>query len=108
MSLSAYYWGNSSTRLVARNFGNGSAQVWLRPSPRHFTNSGIVSLIEGDALGAGTEFWELYASLLKLIAEDRDEKGHPNFEPHRITRFYEEIIQATQGSRWVQCLTIAK
>jgi hypothetical protein len=94
-------------RLVARNFGNGTAQVWLRPSPPHFSDSGLASLIGGDALAAGAEFWELYSSLLILIAEARDEKGHPNFEPHRITRFYEEIIQATQGSRWVQCLTIA-
>ena len=42
-----------------------------------------------------------------MIAEARDEQGHPNFQAHRITRFYEEIIQATQGSRWVLCMTLA-
>jgi hypothetical protein len=94
-------------RLVARNFGDGTAHVWLRPSPRRFRESGIASLVGGDPLGAGAEFWQLYASLLTLLAEARDEQGDPNFESNRITRFYEEIIQATQGSRWVLCLTLA-
>ena len=94
-------------RLVARNFGDGTAQVSLRHSPRHFRNSGIASLIGGDPLGEGAQFWELYASLLRLISDARDGKGQPNFQSHNITRFYEEIIQATQGSRWVLCLTLA-
>ncbi len=94
-------------RLIARNFGNGTAAIWLRPSPRRFSDSGIASLVDGNPLGTGAKFWELYASLLTLITETRDEQGHPNFESHRITRFYEEIIQATQGSRWVLCLTRA-
>jgi hypothetical protein len=94
-------------RLVARNFGDGTAQVWLRPSPRLFSDSAIASLVDGKPFSTGVKFWELYASLLTLIAEARDEKGQPNFESHRITRFYEEITQATQGSRWVLCLTLA-
>ena len=94
-------------RLVARNFGDGTAQVWLRPSPPHFRESGIAALFRGDPLSAGEEFWRMYASLLTLIAKTRDEKDEPNFESHQITRFYEEIIQATQGSRWVLCLTLA-
>jgi hypothetical protein len=94
-------------RLVARNIGDGTAQVWVRPSPSHFRAPSIASLLEGDVLGAGAKFWELYKGLLTLIAEDRDDQGQPNFESHRITRFYEEIIQATQGSRWVLCMTLA-
>jgi len=94
-------------RLIARNLGDGTAQVWLRPSPSLFINSAIASLVGGDPLGAGAEFWELYASFLTLVSEDRDKKGQPNFQSHRITRFYEEIIQATRGSRWVLCLTLA-
>lgn len=94
-------------RLVARNFGDGSAFVSLLPSPRRFQNSGIASLIGGDALGAGAAFWEQYASYLTLVAEARDQGGHPNFESHPVSRFYEEIIQATQGSRWVLCMTLA-
>jgi len=94
-------------RVVARNLGNGTAQVWLRPSPRRFRNSGIASLIGGAPFGSPGKFWGLYANLLKLVAEARDEQGQPNFQPHRITRFYEEIAQATQGSRWVLCMTLA-
>lgn len=75
--------------------------------PHRFRDSGIASLLGRDPLSASAEFWELYASLLTLISEARDDKGHPNFQSHRITRFYEEIIQATQGSRWVLCLTLA-
>jgi hypothetical protein len=94
-------------RLVARNFGNGKAQVWLRRSPRRFKNYWSACLIEEDPLFDRRKFWELYASYLTLIAESRDERGNRNFEANPITRFYEEIIQATRGSRWVQCLTLA-
>jgi hypothetical protein len=94
-------------RLVARNFGNGTAHIWLRPSPRGPRNSGIASLIRGNALSKGPEFWSLYSNLLTLIAEARDEVGYPNFEAHQITQFYEEIIQATRGSRWILCMTLA-
>ncbi|TKJ32889.1 MAG: hypothetical protein CEE38_21960 [Planctomycetes bacterium B3_Pla] len=94
-------------RLVARNFGDGTAHVWLRPLPRHFRSLSIASLLGEDPSGARKEFWELYASLLRLIAEARDDDGHPNLESHPITRFYEEIIRATQGSKWVLCMTLS-
>jgi hypothetical protein len=94
-------------RLVARNFGNGTAQVWLRPSPRRFNNSGIASLLRVDPFQSPAKFWKLYTNLLKLVVEARDDQGQPNFESHPITRFYEEIAQATQGSRWVLCMTLA-
>jgi len=94
-------------RLVARNLGDGTAQVSLRSSLPPLRNSGIASLVGGDPIGVGAEFWELYASLLTLISEAKDGKGLPDLQSHRITRFYEEIIQATRGSRWVLCLTLA-
>jgi hypothetical protein len=94
-------------RLVARNFGNGTAQVWLRPSPPRFVNSGIAALFQEEPARGGKQFWELYTSLLTLIAEAKDDQGQPNFQSHKITRFYEELIQATQGSRWVLCMTLA-
>jgi hypothetical protein len=94
-------------RLVARNFGNGKAHVSLRPSPPRLINSGIAALFQGEPVLDGKQFWELYASLLTLIAEARDGQGQPGFEAHKITRFYEELIQATQGSRWVFCMTLA-
>jgi hypothetical protein len=94
-------------RLVARNFGDGSAFVSVRQSPRAFRNASIGSLLASELAPSTERFWELYAALLTLIAKDRDTDGHPNFEENRITRFYEEIIQASQGSRWVWCLTLA-
>jgi hypothetical protein len=41
------------------------------------------------------------------IAKGKNEQGLPNFEADRITRFYEEIMRASQGSRWVLCMTLA-
>jgi len=92
-------------RFVARNFGNGSAQVWLRPSPRR--NSGFSGLLGDHPLAVGDELWHYYASVLTLIAKARDDSGHPNFETHSLTRYFEEVIQATRGSRWVLCMTLA-
>jgi hypothetical protein len=42
-----------------------------------------------------------------LVANARDANGHPNYEAHKVTRLYEEIVQAEQGSRWVWVLTFA-
>lgn len=94
-------------RLVARNFGDGSAQVWLRPSPRRFSGTGLASLLGTDPRAARTEFWDLYARYLSLVAGWRDDDGHQLFDANPVTRYYEEIIQATQGSRWVLCFTLA-
>ena len=92
-------------RLVARNLGNGSAQVWLRPCPRR--DSGFAGLLGDHPLAVGDELWGLYAALLTLISNTRDDSGHPNLESHPLTRFYEEVSEATRGSRWVLCMTLA-
>lgn len=94
-------------RLVARNLGEGKAQVSLRPSPSRLKYVGLASLLGMDPAAADTKFWDTYAALLTLIANARDANGHPSFERHRLTRYYEEISQSTQGSRWVLCLTLA-
>jgi hypothetical protein len=94
-------------RLVVRNFGNGTADVWLRPSPRRFRNPVIASLAAYSSANSLVQFWNLYAPLLTLIAQARDKDNRPNFESHPVTRFYDEITQATQGSRWVLCMTLA-
>lgn len=96
-------------RLVERNLGNGSAHVSLRPSPSRLTNAStsIGSLLSSEAGVSTARFWELYRALLTMIATTRNDRGQPDFQSHRVTRFYEEIIQASQGSRWVWCLTLA-
>ncbi len=94
-------------RLVARNFQTRST-VWLRRSPKYHGHAGFAALwaaqvVKGDAAA----FWKLYAGLLTLIAQARGADGHPDMQAHKITRFYEEIIQAARGSRWVWALTLA-
>ena len=95
-------------RLVARNFGGGRAQVQIRRSPALIRGARWAALWERvDAAEDTSVLWLHYVQLLALIARARDEDGRPNFEPHKITRLYEEIIQAALGSRWVWALTYA-
>lgn len=94
-------------RFVARNFGNQTADISLRLTPRRFRHPGIASLAAYNSTGSVSQFWDLYAPLLTLIAQARDKNNHPNFEAHPVTRFYDEITQATQGSQWVLCMTLA-
>lgn len=94
-------------RLVARNFGDGTASISLRPSPAHTANSAMSTLLGEDPLGSPEQFWKMYQDILTVIAHARDESGNPNFEAHALTRYYYEIIQATEGSHWVLCMTLA-
>jgi hypothetical protein len=89
-------------RLVARNFSRGGAMISVRPSRSWRRVSDWAALWQGDeALVAKDEFWGLYGELLTVIAKARD------FEAHKITNFYEEVIQAANASRWVWALTFA-
>lgn len=89
-------------RMVARNFGDGTAQVWIRPSPRHKQRSPIGLLQPfSTERGRREEFWTLYEQILTFIAKAGD------FDPNAITRLYEELGDAHLGSRWVLTLTLA-
>jgi hypothetical protein len=94
-------------RLVARNFGDGTASISLLPSPAHTANAAMSTLLGGDPLGSPEQFWKMYQDILTVIAHARDENENRNFEAHPLTRFYYEIIQATEGSPWVLCMTLA-
>jgi len=95
-------------RLVARNLGNGRSHISVRRSPTVVYNAAWAALWSAENLAADEEaFWTVYAQLLALIARARDKQGQRNFEAHKITRLYEEIIQAALGSRWVWALTFA-
>jgi hypothetical protein len=95
-------------RLVARNFGEGRATVWIRRSPPTLESARWASLIEGEkGIKNDEEFWELYRGLLEMIAGARDEKENPNFEQNKLTRLYEEIVLASRGSRWIWALSFA-
>jgi hypothetical protein len=94
--------------MVARNFGDGTAHVWLRPSPRSQQHSAF-GLMQPFGMTAEHDvaFWHLYAKILSVIALARDESGDQNFQSHKITRLYEELAQAQHASRWVKLLTLA-
>lgn len=47
-----------------------------------------------------------YTQLLSLVSKSGDGGGR-EFEAHKLTRLYDEIIQAALGSRWVLALTLA-
>ena len=89
-------------RMVARNLGDGTAHVWLRPSPRHRKPSAI-GLLQPFAIehGRAEAFWQLYADILTFIA------AAGSFEANTLTRYYDELAEAQLGSRWVLTLTLA-
>jgi hypothetical protein len=93
-------------RLVARNFGDRS-MIWVRPSPPIDTNTLAASILQQDPLASDDRFWDVYRQILTMIVGARDEDGNCNFEPHPLSRYYHEVIQATLGSNWVWCLTLA-
>lgn len=95
-------------RLTARNFGDGRAMIQLMRVPRFGRQPTEVSLLGEHVLGSGEQFWDLYKMLLAVAATAEGEDGHPNFDVvHPVTRYYEEIIQATDGSLWVLCMTLS-
>jgi hypothetical protein len=89
-------------RMVARNLGDGTAHIWLRPSPRH-RNPSAIGLLQPFAMehGRAEAFWQLYADILAFIATAG------SFEANPLTRYYDELAEAQLGSRWVLTLTLA-
>lgn len=96
-----------SPRLQARNFGDGRASIVFRPTSGHTVNSLAGCILREDPRIAGERFWSLYCDILTIVATARDANGHRNFEAHPLTHYYWEIIQATKGSNWVLCMTLA-
>lgn len=94
-------------RLRARNFGNGKALIVLSSSSGSAASSLTANILREDPLGAGDRFWTLYRDILTVVAMAKDPSGHSNFEAHPLTQFYWEIIQATKGTNWVLCMTLA-
>jgi hypothetical protein len=96
-------------RLVARNFGDGRAAVSIRPSPPLVPSARWLALwrMHDELSKDNAAFWSSYVGLLALIARERDEGGNSNFEAHKITRLYDECIEASRVTRWVWALTIA-
>lgn len=94
-------------RLRARNFGNGKAFIVLGSSSGPPANSLTANILREDPLVAGERFWNLYRDILTVVAMTKDARGHGTFEAHPLTQYYWEIIQATKGTNWVLCMTLA-
>lgn len=90
-------------RLVARNLGDGTTHVDVRPCQGPIGGAArYAALWRGDDLAADKEdFWRSYSEILAMIARAG------NFEAHEITRLYEQIIQVARGSRWIWAMTFA-
>lgn len=96
-----------SPSLHARNFGDGRAFIVFSPSSWGPATTLTANILREDPLGAPDRFWNLYRDILTVVATARDARGHRNFEAHPLTRYYWEIIQASKGSNWVLCMTLA-
>lgn len=94
-------------RLKARNFGDGRASIALRPASQYVANSLIGCILRENPRVDAERFWNLYRDILTIVATARDANGQRNFEAHPLTHYYWEIIQATKGSNWVLCMTLA-
>jgi hypothetical protein len=95
-------------RMMARNFGDGTASVTLLPVPtkRHRSAFGLMHPW-GMTPGHNAAFWKLYADILVMIAHARTPEGHEIMDGHEITHLYEELFQAGRGARGVMLLTLA-
>ncbi len=94
-------------RLVARNMGDGTAQISLRVVPEHVANHAISSILSATTLPDHQRFWSLYTAILSMVVYARNEAGEPNFQVNTLTHYYQELAQATSGSNWVLCMTLA-
>lgn len=96
-----------SPRLLARNFGHGRAFIVFRPASWHVADSLTGCILREDPRMNNERFWNLYRDILTVVAMARDANGDRNFEAHPLVQYYWEIIQATNGSNWVLCMTLA-
>lgn len=92
-------------RLVARNFGNGEADIFIPTISPYVSGASWAALWSNRGV-SGPEFWSLYGKLLTFFATQRKNEGL-DIEPHKLTKLYEEVIQASSGSRWVWAMTFA-
>ncbi len=88
-------------RLVARSFPKGGAMIRVARAPTWHRDSDWTGLWDESDLSGRERFWQLYGDLLLHIARSGE------YEGHKITKLYEEVIQASRGSRWITALTLA-
>jgi hypothetical protein len=89
-------------RMMARNFGDGTAQVTLVPAPTFRTPTAF-GLHPPYVMSENRyqSFWQYYADILTMLARDR------LFDTHPLTAYFDEVAQAARGTRWVLTMTLA-
>ena len=94
--------GGVYPRMMARNFGDGSAQVTLLPAPafRTPTAFGLHPPFVMSENRHGS-FWRHYGDILRLLARDKLLETNP------LTAYFDEVTQAARGTRWVLTMTLA-
>jgi hypothetical protein len=94
-------------RLVARIFQDGSSQIHIRRTHDFIPDAAFVALWPFfEEQQDRSKFWDLFAQLFSIAAREGP-KQKIGFAAHTITRLYEEVIQAAEGTRWVWALTLA-
>ena len=90
-------------RLVARNLGNGTTQIHVRPCRGLIGGAARYAALwqAGEFPKSKEDFWQLYSEMLTMIARAG------GFEAHEITQLYEQIIQCARGTRWIWAMTFA-
>src|SRR5690606_25295595 len=88
-------------RLIARSFPKGGAMICVSRAPGWHRESDAAALWDEEDLTGKERFWQLYGDLMLFIAKAGE------FERHKLTSLYEELIQASRGSRWVWAMTFA-
>lgn len=94
-------------RLIARNMGDGTSLVSLRNVSEHAADSRVSSLLCSPLQVQGDRFWEMYRLIMSMIIRETQDKAEPDLAVHQLTHYYQEIAQATTGSHWVLCMTLA-
>lgn len=88
-------------RLIARSFPDGGAMICVSSAPAWHRDSEWAALWDEEDLTGKGRFWQIVGDLLLHVARAKELEGH------KITKLYEEVIQASRGSRWVWALTFA-
>lgn len=88
-------------RLVERRFAEGHSMFWVRQSPCWKRDTAWLALWNAHDRNTEAEFFDLYRDLLVMVVREG------GWESHTVTAYFEEVIQAMRGSRWVWALTMA-
>ena len=95
-------------RLIARNVGDGTAFVFITRSFDFVHDAYWATLWDRDYVNQpNSTFWSRYSQLLCLIAGAKGKDGKPEVAP-KITRLYEELIEAGRGTHWIWALSFAR